>query len=269
MLALVNVKEPIRYEELLKNSIYSIKQSSSLLTYSTQIFMRKVHIKLDLPYNWYAIRKFGLYFDRLSKQLIMTGQSRTFEVDNDEQSLKIKMDLFKSQIVIPQGDQDVYINIVMKGETAAEWAWNSIKRSGLGLDIVSRAEFDVFDKHYSQTIKPIKELDQPSFALTAGVIAYLMYALFNTNAINEVYWLLIWATFVLGATTLLILWKDRKKVSVPSYKSRMILNSVWLFGVVFYLSLQGFLSMGWLVALVPLAVVFRTLTVGNVRLELQ
>lgn len=231
--------------------------------------MRKVHIKLDLPYNWYAIRKYGLYFDRLPKQLIMTGQNRSFEVDNDEQALKIKMDLFKSKIVIPEGDQDVYMTITMKGENASEWVWNSFKRSGLGLEIVSKPEFDSFDKHYSQTIKPIKELDQPSFTLTAGVIAYLMYALFSTNAINEGYSQLIWGTFILGATTLLILWKDRKKVSVLTYKSRMILNAAWLFGVVLYLSLQGFLSMGWLVALIPIIVVVRTLTFGNMRLELQ
>lgn len=231
--------------------------------------MRKVHIKFDLPHNWGAIRKYGLYFDRLPKQLIMTGQSRIFEVDSDEQALKIKLDFYKSQIVIPEGDQDVYMTIAMKGENASEWVWNSFKRSGLSLNIVSISEFEAFDTHYSKTTQPIKELDQPSFALTAGVIAYLMYALFNTNVIIADYSQLIWGTFILGSTTLLILWKDRKKVSVLTYKSRMILNAAWLFGVVLYLSLQGFLSMGWLVSLIPLAVVVRTLTFEKLRLELQ
>ena len=231
--------------------------------------MRKIHVKFDLPFNWGAIRKFGLYFDRLPKQLIMTGQNRTFEIDTEEQSLKIKLDYYKSEIIIPAGDTDIYLTIAMKGQNAFEWVWNSFKPNRMNLSIVSKSEFEEFDNYYAKTTKPIKEIDQPSFALTFGVIAYLMYTLFTTNAIDKAYSELIWTTFILGVTTLIILLKDQRKVTVSTYKSRMILNSVWLFGVVLALSLQGILSMGWLVSLIPLTVIIRTLTFGNVCLELQ
>lgn len=70
--------------------------------------MRKVHIKFDLPYNWGAIRKYGLYFDRLPKHQIMTGQNRTFEVDIDEQGRRMIFDIW---VNCSAGVNDIPIDI--------------------------------------------------------------------------------------------------------------------------------------------------------------
>ena len=222
--------------------------------------MRQVHLKFDLPYNWYAARKLGLYFDNLSKQLIMTGQNRTFKVNSDQQLLRIKLDFFKTKLIIPKGDEDVYVTIAMKGENSLGWVLNSFTRRGLIPTVVSKTEFDAFDQYYFKTTAPITDIDYVSFGLTAGVIAYLFYALFNTGVVSEGTSQLIWATAIIGVVTLLVILQDRKSVSRITYKSRLIVNSLLLFTVVTYLSLLGFLSLGWFVAIIPIAVFFRTLS---------
>lgn len=230
--------------------------------------MRQIHIKFELPFNWYAIRKLGLYFHNLPKQAIMPGQCREFSIDVDQQSLQLKLDFFKSQILIPKGEEDIYVTIAIKGENSVGWVLNSFTRSGLSPKICSKAIFDAFDQYYSMTTERIKEIDYPSFAMTTGVIAYLLYTVINSNFIPEGESQLIWATVVIGIVTLFVLWKDRYKISRFTYKSRIIVNSLLLFAVMTYLSLQGFLAMGWLVALIPLSILFRTLSFENNRIGL-
>ncbi len=229
--------------------------------------MRTVHVKFDLPYNWSAIRKLGLYFDSLPKQTIMPKQDRSFQIDNTAQSFKVKLDIWRSKIEIPEGDQELYITVSIKGDNPIQWTLHSFTRGALRIDIVPKSEYDAFDSNYSQTIIPIQELDGVSFILTAGVVVYLLYNVFSIDTVSEDNSELIWATTIMVATMLLVLWKDRKKVSKSSYKSRMILNSVFLFLVVTSLSVQGFLSMGWLVALLPITVLMRTIVFENENLN--
>lgn len=229
--------------------------------------MRTVHIKYNLPYNWGAIRKLGLYFDSLPKQTIMPNQNRSFKIDNTAQSLKIKLDYWRSKIEIPESDEELYITISMKGESPIQWTLHSFTRGALSINLVSQPEFDAFDNHYAQTNVPIKNLDSVSFVLTAGVTVYMMYKMFSVDRVSEDTSQLIWATFILVATMLLVMWKDRKRLSKSSYKSRMILNSIFLFMVVVSLSVQGFLSLGWIVALLPLTVLMRTIVYENEQLN--
>lgn len=219
-----------------------------------------------MPYNWYGLRKIGLYFDNSSKQTIMPKQKRSFEVDDKEHELRVKLDFLRAKIEIPAGNDDVFITIGAKGESPVQWFLNSLLPNGLKMCIVSKSEFDEFDNCYSKTTVPIKGVDGVSFILTFGVVVYLVYSLFSTS-FSEDASQLVWATTIIVATLLLVLWKDRRKVSKSSYKTRMILNSVFLFVVVISLSMQGFLSMGWLIALLPITVLMRTLVFENENLN--
>lgn len=229
--------------------------------------MRVIHVKFDLPYNWGSLRKYGLHFDRLPKQTIMTGQYRQFEVDNESMALCVKMDFYKSQVIIPKGDNDLYITISMKGESSIEWVLNSFTRKALQLKLVSCKEFDEFESNYSKTLKPIAGIDHISFVLSAGAIAYVVYTMFRAEVIDDEKATLIWVTTIIGALTLSILWKDRKKIAKAAYKSRMILLNALLFIIILVLSIQGFLTLGWIIVLVPIVVITRTIMFENDRLN--
>lgn len=225
---------------------------------------RTIHIKLRLPYNMEPMRKYGLYFDRLPKQLIMAGQCRKFEIGEEEQTLMVKLDYFKSKVLIPAGNGDVYVTIAMKGDTVMGWFLHSFTRRALLPKVVSKEEFDAFDHYYDNfgNAQPLKRIDSVSFILSLGVMAYLLYATFTGDPTDDIA-SLVWATAVIGVTTLLILWKDRKKLSVFTYKSRMFLFGGLLAVTTFTMTLEHGLELGWLVVLLPLTVLARTWVVDK------
>lgn len=221
---------------------------------------RTIHIKHRLPFNWNYNRPMKLEFHfegRSTEERILPSQNRKFEIGNSAGKLKMRMGHIKSEIAIPAGREDMYLTIGVKGNNALAWFYHYGMPVGIDANVVAPEEFVAFDDRYAESQTPLKRIDSVSFFLSLGVMAYLLYAIFTGDSTDDIA-SLVWATAVIGVTTLLILRKDRKKISVFTYKSRMFLFGGLLAVTTFTMAIEHGLELGWLVVLLPLTVLART-----------
>lgn len=165
----------------------------------------------------------------------MHGEEPEIDIPKDSTEVIIKLDLYKSVITIPQGD-DLYLILYMEFRDRFFLKYiDTLKRKCLTGKFVSKEEFENFSLNfYSKAHKWIHktEVDKASLfmglALSIGLT--LMSIIEQSNPYQDIVFLIGFASFF----SLLIIKIENHKILLYDYKSRMIASgAAFLLGSLF------------------------------------
>lgn len=186
--------------------------------------MKKLNIKLLLPYNWGHLRKIKVYDDKgqlLTK--IMHGEEPEINAPDDIKEVVVRLDLYKSVIKVPQ-DKDLYLILFMDFRDRFPHKYiDTLKRKCLTGEFVTEEEFEDFNiKFYTKSFKWIKKADTDKstvfsgFIIAAGLVAASVIQ--QENPYQDI-------VFFIGFSSifsLLMIHIEKDKILLYDYKMRLI-----------------------------------------------
>lgn len=220
--------------------------------------MPKVHVKWEMPYNWYSLRKLKLYFGDAVTQKVPQSVDWSCEFEELPDKIRIKLDFLSSEInLIPA--HEIFLIAGLKGDSPGQWYQNCLKKKGLFLRQVQDEKYRQFNSTwYSQNTPMVTEKDWYSLFLIAACSVYATYAgltEYQTEATSFSEFAFI--TGFIGVFTLasFILEKSTAK---QYYLSRQIILTGLFLCTAVWASLNDVL-LAWFIATLPLVILLRSL----------
>ena len=190
---------------------------------------RILNIKLLLPYNWGHFRKIGIYGNNgklITK--IMHGETLELAIDPSIKKVIVKLDIFRSEIVIPSNHKNLFLMLYMNFRDYFPFQYiDTLKRKCLTGKIVTAEEFEQFDLSFYQMSKEWilkSKIDKPNLILGLALSAALV-VLSIVEQQNEYQDLLFFISLV-SFISLLMIVNEKEKLVAFDYKSRMIATGI-------------------------------------------
>ncbi len=190
--------------------------------------MKKLNLKLLLPYNWGHVRKIKVYDNKghlLTK--IMHGEEPEIDVPADSKEIVIKLDIFKSVIKVPEGNNLHLILFLDFRDRFPHKYIDTLKRKCLTGKFVSEEEFENFNlSFYTHSFRWVKkaDIDRPSLILGFFIAAGLLI----TSIIEQdnPYQNIVFFISFVSIFSLLMIHIEKDKILLFDYKSRMIASGL-------------------------------------------
>lgn len=198
--------------------------------------MRKLNLKLLLPYNWAHIRKIKVYDDKkrlLTK--IMHGEEPEIEIPDDSKQVIIKLDFYKSVITIPQGENLHLILFMDFRDRFPIKYFDTLKRKCLTGKFVTQEEFEDFSSNfYANAHKWIHKTEVDKGSLFLGFLLSVGLTVMSVVEQNNPYQDIIFMIGLASFFSLLAIQIENHKILLYDYKSRMIASgAAFMLGSIF------------------------------------
>ncbi len=201
--------------------------------------MRRLHIKLAFPYNWYNYRKIKVYDNEgylISK--IGNCEQKIIDISMKSEYVILKMDYFKSKIKLPQDKDDIYlISYLDFRDSFPVKYFDLFKRKCLTGRIVNNESFEDFNLDFYENASKQMKKSKPNLPnLLLGTLISLALIFFGTlQQQNKDDNALVIFIGVASLASLLLIYKQRKKLLNYDYKSRVIATGIAFLLAIFLL----------------------------------
>ncbi|WP_159800132.1 hypothetical protein [Flavobacterium sp. MK4S-17] len=191
--------------------------------------MRNLEIKLLLPYNWYHARRIKIY-DSNKKLLAKIAHCEHLSVQLDDEcdSVIIRIDFIKSVIQVPKGENDLFLAVFMDfRDKFPHKYFDILKRNCVTGRFMGAEQFDNFNiSFYTNNIEylPVSKVDNPSVFLGLLISASLVITSIIQQSNPHQHLI-----FFIGAVSIIslsMLQAERNKIRLYDYKSRIIATAL-------------------------------------------
>ncbi|TQD39319.1 hypothetical protein [Haloflavibacter putidus] len=202
--------------------------------------MKHLHIKLVFPYNWYQYRKVKIYDD---KDELITHlnhcEQKSINISSSTEFVILKLDYFKSKIKLPKENDNIYlISYLDFRDSFPIKYFDLFKRKCLTGKLVDKKSFDKFNlDFYEKAVKQMKKSKPNLPNLLLGTLISLALIFFGTTQQqNKDDNALVIFIGVASLVSLLLIYKQRKKLLSYDYKSRVIATGIAFLLAIFFLN---------------------------------
>ena len=218
--------------------------------------MAIVHIKWEMPYNWYSLRKLRFDFGNGLRLKVPQSIEWSGEVDALPEKIRIKLDFLSNQInIIPA--EEIFLVAGLKGDSPGQWYRNSLKRHGLFLRQVEELEYRQFSSvYYARNAPVVIVRDWYSLILISVCSMYSCYAGIIMQQDKPAFSEFSFASGLIGFFTLLS-YLTEKSSGKLYYLSRQLILIMLFLATAVWASLSD-VALSWFVATLPLVLLLRS-----------
>lgn len=224
--------------------------------------MRKLVLKLVLPYNWYHTRKIRIH-DQTGKLLtkLMHCDHQIINLDDTTESIVIRLDYFKSEIPLPKNNEDLNLGVYLDFRDRFPIKYFDIlNRRCLTGRLMNDSEFAKFSPNfYQQSHLWIQKAEMDSVAVAMGVLISAAIILIALVEQHNPYQDLLFFIGLSSLCSMLLLYLEKSKLLFFDYRNRLIAT-----GLAFILAAFFTNSFAIATTLLLFAMVFLLKTVKNV-----
>lgn len=188
-----------------------------------------LHIKLAFPYNWYQLRKVGVYDDK-GHRLIRIGHcgQESLVIPNDTVHLVLKLDYFKSEIPVPKSNGDIFMIVYLDFRDSFPVKYfDVLRRRCLTGKFVDKDTFERFNLDFYTKAKKRMQKSKPDVPnLLLGALISLVLIFYPSFQQNSNYTEIILFIGVVSLISLFMIYIQREKLLLYDYKSRVIATGV-------------------------------------------
>lgn len=201
--------------------------------------MKKMEIKLLLPYNWYHARRIKIYDDKKNLLVkIAHAEHLSVSLPEDCKSISIKIDFIKSVITIPKNKDSLFLAVYMDFRDKFPHKYIDIlKRKCITGHFMTEEEFDNFNlSFYTNSIEylPAAKYDKASIVLELAIASGLIITavIQQENPYQDLVFFIGAVSFV----SLLLVRSEKEKIKMYDYKSRIVATGLSFVLAFFFLS---------------------------------